>query len=80
MTDDNRALLVASCSECSDFPCTRLCPSANRADVLPHNLKVFNLCTIKRVGVEGFVKISGDVERRYFKGTMEIGKGPRLAG
>jgi hypothetical protein len=70
---------VDFCYECSDFPCSKLCPSSQRADVLPHNLKVFNLCTIERVGVEGFVKLSGDLERLYFKGKMEIGKGPRLA-
>jgi hypothetical protein len=70
---------VDFCYKCDDFPCSKLCPSSQRADVLPHNLKVFNLCTIKRVGVEGFVKVSGDLERRYFKGKMEVGKGPQPA-
>jgi len=69
---------VDYCYECADFPCSKLCPSSQRADVLPHNMKVFNLCTIERLGVEGFVKVSGDLERRYFKGRMEIGKGPQL--
>jgi hypothetical protein len=71
---------VHSCSECADFPCSKLCPSSDRADVLPHNMKVFNLCTIRRIGVEEFVKVSGDLERLYFKGKMQIGKGPGLAG
>ncbi len=70
---------VDFCSQCGDFPCSKLCPSSQRADVLPHNLKVFNLCTIERLGLEGFVKVSADLERLYFKGRMEIGKGPRLA-
>ena len=70
---------VDFCHECADFPCAKLCPSSRRADVLPHNLKVFNLCTIERLGVEGFVAVSADLERRYFQGKMEIGKGPRLA-
>ncbi len=70
---------VDFCFECADYPCSRLCPSSDRADVLPHNMKVFNLCTIERIGVEAFVKTSGDLERMYFKGKMEIGKGPRLA-
>jgi hypothetical protein len=69
---------VEYCFQCADFPCSKLCPSAQRAEVLPHNMKVFNLCTIDRIGVEGFVKVSADVERLYFKGKMEIGKGPRL--
>jgi hypothetical protein len=37
-----------------------------------------SICTIQRMGVEGFVKVSGDLERLYFKGHMEIGKGPQL--
>ncbi len=69
---------VDFCYECGDFPCSKLCPSSQRADVLPHNLKVFNLCMIEKVGLEGFVKVSGDLERLYFKGKMEVGKGPRL--
>ena len=73
-----RQKAVDFCYECADFPCSKLCPSSQRADVLPHNMKVFNLCTIRRTGVEGFVEISGDLERLYFKGKMEVGKGPRL--
>ena len=72
------AKAVEFCHECGEFPCAKLCPSSQRADVLPHNVKVFNLCTIARIGVEGFVKVSADIERRYFKGKMEIGKGPQL--
>ena len=68
---------VEYCFQCVDFPCSKLCPSSQRADVLPHNMKVFNLCTIDRIGAESFVKVSGDLERLYFKGKMEIGKGPQ---
>ena len=71
---------VDFCYECTDFPCSKLCPSSDRANVLPHNMKVFNLCTIERIGLEGFVNVSGDLERSYFKGIMEIGKGPKRAG
>jgi hypothetical protein len=69
---------VEYCFQCADFPCGKLSPAADRADVLPHNVKVFNLCTIKRLGVEGFVKESELIQRTYFQGKMEIGKGPRL--
>ncbi|MBN1780997.1 DUF3795 domain-containing protein [bacterium] len=40
------------CFECADFPCDRLHPVADRADSIPHNLKVFNLCLIKKMGLE----------------------------
>ena len=69
---------VPFCYECSDFPCTMLQPSADRADVLPHNCKVFNLCTIKRIGTEAFVKESAHIKEKYYKGTMQVGKGPQL--
>jgi hypothetical protein len=70
---------VAFCFDCGDFPCSKLNPAADRADVLPHNIKVFNLCTIQLLGVEGFVEVSSGIKTRYFKGKMEIGKGPQLA-
>jgi hypothetical protein len=70
---------VDFCFECGDFPCSKLNPSADRADILPHNLKVFNLCTIKRIGVESFIRESSQIKQKYFKGKMQIGRGPRLA-
>ena len=69
---------VNFCFQCNEFPCSKLNPSADRAGVLPHNMKVFNLCSIQRKGVEGFIEISTEIKGRYYKGTMEIGKGPRI--
>ncbi len=69
---------VRFCHECGDFPCGKLNPASDRAQVLPHNLKVFNLCSIRARGLERFVEESGAIEAKYFKGKMEIGKGPRL--
>ena len=69
---------VEFCFECSEFPCVKLHPSSKRAEVLPHNMKVFNLCTIKRDGVEAFVEKSSGIKKRYYAGIMEIGKGPQI--
>lgn len=69
---------VEYCFDCSDFPCVKLHPSSKRADVLPHNMKVFNLCTMKRDGVESFVGQSSEFKKRYYAGIMEIGKGPQI--
>jgi hypothetical protein len=66
------------CFQCKTFPCSKLNPSADRADVLPHNTKMFNLCTIKRDGVEGFVEKSFEIKKRYYKGKMAIGNGPQI--
>jgi hypothetical protein len=66
-----------SCSECDQFPCVKLQPAANMADALPHNLKVFNLCTIKARGKEAFVEQSSEIKKRYYSGKMQIGRGPQ---
>lgn len=69
---------VEFCHECGDFPCVKLHPSANRADILPHNMKVFNLCTMKRVGVERFTELSPEIKKRYYMGKMDVGNGPQV--
>jgi len=69
---------VDFCYECDKFPCVKLQPSADRANILPHNMKVFNLCTMKRVGVEQFIRQSPEMKLRYYAGKMDIGNGPQL--
>lgn len=69
---------VNFCFECSDFPCDKLNPSADRANVFPHNLKVFNLCYIQNHGLEKFAEQASMFKQKYFKGRMMIGKGPQF--
>ena len=64
------------CSECKEFPCGMLQPSSDRANILPHNLKVYNLCLIRKIGVEEFTKSSTEIKYKYYKGKMIVGKGP----
>lgn len=66
------------CYECNDFPCDKLMPCADRANILPHNFKVYNLCKIKNKGIESFIKLSPEIKKRYYKGIMEVGNGPQL--
>ncbi|WP_319562985.1 DUF3795 domain-containing protein [Marispirochaeta sp.] len=47
---------IHNCSECSKFPCENLHPIADKANVAPQNLKVYNLCMIKKNGVERWAK------------------------
>lgn len=58
------------CSACTDFPCNKLHPAADRADVLPHNLKVFNLCTINQIGLKAFTEKAAEIKRGYYQGKM----------
>jgi len=69
---------VDFCFECDEFPCSKLAPAVDRADTLPHNIKLFNLCMIKKSGLEDFIKKSLEIKQTYYKGKMEVGKGPNL--
>ncbi len=58
---------VDLCCECQEFPCDHLHPYADRAQELPHNIKVFNLCLIKRIGLEQWAKTkAANVRKTYF--------------
>lgn len=47
---------IHNCGECDDFPCDLLQPLADRANRIPHNLKIYNLCLIKKMGLENWAK------------------------
>lgn len=66
------------CYECPEFPCDKLNPAADRADILPHNLKVFNKGFIQRHGLDEFLKKASEIKRRYYRGKMVIGRGPQV--
>jgi hypothetical protein len=64
---------VTFCCDCSDFPCDSLHPYADKADSLPHNTKVFNLCLIKKMGVEAWATTRARrVKELYFKGKWKM--------
>jgi hypothetical protein len=69
---------LSFCYECNEFPCAMLQPAADRANILPHNLKVFNLCMIKNKGIDDFIASYQEIKQKYYQGKMEVGKGPKL--
>jgi len=55
------------CGDCDQFPCDNLHPYADRAGDLPHNMKVFNLCLIKKMGLEKWAESkAAQVRKTYF--------------
>jgi hypothetical protein len=68
---------VDFCHECDDFPCVLLMPSQQGAP-FAHNLKLYNLCRMKRVGIDKWIEEAEAVRRRYFEGRFEVGSGPIL--
>lgn len=64
---------VRFCCDCPDFPCDSLHPYADQAKRLPHNTKIFNLCLIKRMGVEAWAKEkASSVKKVYFTGKWKM--------
>jgi len=61
------------CHECEDFPCDHLHPYADMATTKPHNLKVFNLGLIKKMGLESWAEEKAQtVMRTYYKGKWKL--------
>ena len=61
------------CYECADFPCDYLHPYADMALQRPHNTKVFNLCLIKKMGLESWAQTKAKrVKDTYFKGKLKL--------
>ena len=61
------------CHECKDFPCDHLHPYADMATMVPHNTKVFNLCLIKKMGLEEWAENKArSVKNTYFKGKFKL--------
>jgi len=66
------------CFECADYPCNKLLPASDRAERLPHNLKVFQLSLIEKKGIDAFLERSSELKLRYYKGKMIVGAGPQI--
>lgn len=66
---------VTYCFECNDFPCELLMPLADGASKFPQNIKLFNLCLMKKIGVEKWAEQSGDIRKTYFTKKIQIGEG-----
>ncbi len=69
---------VDFCFACGEFPCSKFNPASDRADKLPHNLKVYNLCRMKMMGLERWLEEDAcSTSFRYYRGKMVIGEGPK---
>ena len=66
---------VELCCYCNEFPCALLAPTADAAALYPHNMKVYNLCRIKNIGIERWIEEAGQIRKKYFTGKFVVGKG-----
>ena len=56
---------VEFCYECEDFPCLKLAPSADRAQEIPHNTKVYNLVLLQKKGIDAWIEQYPGLVRQY---------------
>jgi hypothetical protein len=67
---------VELCCDCEDFPCRLLAPIADQAAQYPHNFKLYNLCRIKKVGLDRWIEEeAGQIRKKYFTAKFVVGKG-----
>ncbi|MGD9155635.1 MAG: DUF3795 domain-containing protein [Bacillota bacterium] len=67
------------CYECDDFPCFKLQPAVDGANFFPHNMKVYNLCRMKAIGVEKWAEDEATlIRKKYYTGKFKVGSGPQL--
>ena len=71
---------VDMCFQCEVFPCNKLHPAVDRANFLPHNMKMYSQCFIKKYGVKEWIRQLPKIKIRYFKGKISYGRGPLLDG
>ena len=67
---------VDFCCDCLEFPCFKLLPCTDRAQSLPHNLKVYSLTLRKLKGEEAWNQMIGKIYSLYYGGQIVIGRGP----
>jgi hypothetical protein len=67
---------VDFCYECSEFPCSKFVPCSDRAESLPHNIKIYSLILRKQKGEKVWNELIGQIYSLYYRGQMKIGRGP----
>jgi hypothetical protein len=66
---------VDYCFQCDTFPCEYLMPLADGADRFPQNIKLYNLCMMKRIGIDAWEESVKDIRKTYFTKKIVIGEG-----
>ena len=61
------------CFDCVEFPCDNLHPYADKAVEVAHNTKIFNLCLIRKMGLESWAKTKAkSVSDTYFNRKLAL--------
>jgi hypothetical protein len=63
------------CYQCPDFPCLKLAPVSEGAEVRRHNTKIYNLLMLKKLGLDEYIEKSGEIAKQWVRG-----KTPTMGG
>jgi len=66
---------VDYCFNCNDFPCEYLMPLADGASKFPQNIKLYNLCLMKRIGIPAWSEKAAEIRDIYYTKKIVIGEG-----
>jgi hypothetical protein len=66
---------VKYCFQCEEFPCAYLMPLADGANKFPQNMKLYNLCLMKRIGIDAWIEQAAQIRKTYFNKKIVIGEG-----
>ena len=69
---------VNYCYECDNFPCDYLMPLADGAANNLHNIKLYNLCRMKKIGIDAWIDEVNVTREKYFNKKFIIGEGGKL--
>lgn len=73
--DCAKAKGVQLCCDCDGFPCDSLAPMADMADLYVHNIKLYNLCRIRKIGLDRWIEEeAGEMRKKYFTGKFVMGR------
>lgn len=50
-------------------------PIADGAEKFPQNIKLYNLCQMKKIGVDAWAETAAEIRNTYFTKKIEIGEG-----
>lgn len=60
------------CYQCEDFPCLKLAPISQGAEVRTHNSKIYNLLTLKKLGIDAFIEQGERWWIQYARGETPV--------
>lgn len=60
------------CFQCPDFPCLKLAPISERAEVRRHNTKIYSLLMLKKLGLDEYIRKSGEIATQWVRGKTPL--------